>query len=208
MHVVSIAAVTAARCAIDRERYEWSSASAARDLQSVALLTREATAALDPDQSSRTVGIAAGFIETLVRLSPAAELLELGTSVPLGRYDVDDGPVVLNNRPLFPREFVVPVVVARDVIERHDHQHVARRLLEVAAGELDAALFAERGRWRYGRNRWRSPLDLRWDDDTVEVIRLSVELEGSAHMKSEVWGRLPQDLVGRNGHPRAVDLPS
>ena len=32
---------------------------------------------------------------------------------------------------------------------------------------------------------WRS-LDLRWDDDTVEVIRLSVELEGRTNVKSKV----------------------
>jgi hypothetical protein len=49
-------------------------------------------------------------------------------------------------------------------------------------------------------------LDLWRDDDTVEVIGSAVELEGSADVKSEVRGRLSQDLIGRNGHPRAVDL--
>jgi hypothetical protein len=56
------------------------------------------------------------------------------------------------------------------------------------------------------RREFISLLDLWRDDDTVEVIGLPVELEGSADVKSEVWGRLPQDLVGRNGHPRTVDF--
>ena len=44
------------------------------------------------------------------------------------------------------------------------------------------------------------------DNDTVEVIGLPIEFEGSTDVKSKVGGRLFQDFAGRNGYPRAIDL--
>jgi hypothetical protein len=49
-------------------------------------------------------------------------------------------------------------------------------------------------------------LDLRWNNDTVQVVGLPIEFQGCTDMKAEIRCRLFQDFIRRNGHPRAVDF--
>jgi hypothetical protein len=49
-------------------------------------------------------------------------------------------------------------------------------------------------------------LDLRWNNDTVQVVGLPIEFQGCTDMKAEIRCRLFQDFARRNGYPRAIDF--
>jgi hypothetical protein len=122
MRVISIAAVCAARRAIDRERHAHAIAQAGRDYPSIPLLLRDPKASLDVDYSRQLVNIAVAFVETLTRLSAAAEMMDRGTYVPLGRYDAKPGPVhIVGKTALWVHELSFPITVTRALVEQRDY---------------------------------------------------------------------------------------
>jgi hypothetical protein len=146
MRVISIAAVCAARRAIDRERHAHAIAQAGRDYPSIPLLLRDPKASLDVDYSRQLVNIAVAFVETLTRLSAAAEMMDRGTYVPLGRYDAKPGPVhIVGKTALWVHELSFPITVTRALVEQRDYVWIARLLLETASFELDKAMLSAKG---------------------------------------------------------------
>jgi hypothetical protein len=81
MRVISIAAICAARRAIASERYAHAIKQAEQDFPSVPVLMRDPKASLDVHYSRQLVSIAVAFIETLARLSAAAELKSRSYSI-------------------------------------------------------------------------------------------------------------------------------
>jgi hypothetical protein len=78
MRIISIAAVCAARRAIDREKHAHAIKQIGQDYPSVPVLTRDPRAELDVSYSRRMVNVAVGFVEVLARISAAAETLRRG----------------------------------------------------------------------------------------------------------------------------------
>jgi hypothetical protein len=84
------------------------------------------------------VDFAVRFIEVLAKLSPAAEIMDRGSYMPLR-----PGPVtIVGKRAFWRNEVTVSITVNRGIVERSDVGWCGRLLLEEAAFQLDRLLLS------------------------------------------------------------------
>jgi hypothetical protein len=136
--VVSIAAICAGKLAVDRHKHASIIRQAADYAPGTPLLSRSPDAALDPDQSRGLVDFAARFVEVLAKLSPAAEIMNRGSYLPLRPGSI----TIPGKYALWRSELNVSVTTNRGIVERSDVAWVARLLLEEAAFRLDKVVLS------------------------------------------------------------------
>jgi hypothetical protein len=140
------ASICAGLLALDRERYADRVQKGVVEYPIFALLMRDLKTPLDADAAAALSDVTWQFVKALVPLSPAAQLLDWGHTVPLHQCQTNSGSArIIGSTPLWPREVVFSVFVRGDTLEApvlDAARTIARQLLDFAPDHLDKLLFS------------------------------------------------------------------